>query len=175
MAENSHPHKKVIDNMKNIYQMISLIEESKSTYVKDNLSIHLHISQIKLLKEARKHSKPHHKNVRKLQYKKLLEKPEEMDALFELHKKLFIKKYEKLQNKGLVTVDTECEDLPYDVTLTQEGVDLLQEINDLEAKWQEIVLEDVEDAEKLLESLKQVTQNALPINYNHKKQQKFVF
>ena len=33
MAENAHPHKKVIDNM-NIYQMISLIDDSKYTYIK---------------------------------------------------------------------------------------------------------------------------------------------
>ena len=53
--------------------------------------------------------------------------------------------------------------------------DLLDEIKDLESQWQEIVLKDVEDSDKLLEILKQVTQNALPINYKHKKQQKFVF
>lgn len=174
MAENNHPHKKSIDNM-GFHQMISLIDESKSTYVKENLSIHLHTSQIKLLKEAKKHSKPHHKKIRIIKYKKLLEKPEEMDSLFELHKKLFIKKYEKLQKKGLVNVDTECEDLPYDVTLTQEGIDLLQEIDDLEVKWKDVVLENVEDAEKLVDSLRQVTHNSLPISYNHKKQLKFVF
>ena len=52
---------------------------------------------------------------------------------------------------------------------------MLAEIKDLESQWQEIVLKDVEDSDKLLEILKQVTQNALPINYKHKKQQKFVF
>ncbi len=173
MAENAHPHKKVIDNM-NIYQMISLIDDSKYTYIKENISTHLHTSQIKLLKDVNKHSKPHHKKVRIEQYKKLLETPEKMDNLFELHKKLYIKKYQKLENKGLVEVNTDCENLPYDVTLTQKGIDLLIEIKDLEAQWQEIVLEDVDD-EKLLEELRKVTHNSLPINYNHKKQQKFVF
>ena len=161
--------------MKNVYPMFSIIDESKYTYVKENLSKHLHTSQIKLLKEANKHSKPHHRQVRVNQYKKLLENSDEIDGLFELHKKLFIKKYKKLENKGLVVVDEDTEDLPYDVTLTQAGVDLLNEINDLESKWQDIVLECVDDKEQFLETLKIVTQNALPINYNHKKQQKFVF
>jgi hypothetical protein len=175
MSENNHPHFKVIENMKDISPMIALIEDSKLTYIKENISQHLHSSQIKLLKDANKHSKPHHKKVRISQYKKLLENPEQMDNLFELHKKLFIKKYQKLENKGLVEVDTECDDLPYDVKLTQKGIDLLAEIKYLESQWQEIVLNDVEDCDKLLEILKQVTHNALPINYNHKKQQKFVF
>lgn len=175
MADNNHPHIKVINNMKDISPLIALIEDSKLTYIKENISQHLHSSQIKLLKEANKHSKPHHKKVRIAQYKKLLETPEQMDNLFELHKNLFIKKYQKLENKGLVEVDTECEELPYDVKLTQKGIDLLDEIKDLESQWQDIVLKDVEDCDKLLETLKQVTQNALPINYNHKKQQKFVF
>ncbi len=175
MAENNHPHIKVIENMKSISPMISLIEDSKLTFIKENISQHLHSSQIKLLKEANKHSKPHHKKVRIAQYKKLLENPEQMDSLFELHKTLYIKKYQKLENKGLVEVDVECEDLPYDVKLTQKGMDLLDEIKNLESQWQEIVLNEVEDCDKLLEILKQVTKNALPINYNHKKQQKFVF
>lgn len=175
MAENNHPHVNVINNMNDISPMIALIEDSKLTFIKENLSKHLHSSQIKLLKDANKHSKPHHKKVRIAQYKKLLENPEQMDNLFELHKKLFIKKYQKLENKGLVEVNTECDELPYDVKLTQQGIDLLAEIKDLESQWQEIVLKDVEDSEELLEILKQVTQNALPINYKHKKQQKFVF
>ena len=155
MAENNHPHVNVINNMNDISPMIALIEDSKLTFIKENLSKHLHSSQIKLLKDANKHSKPHHKKVRIAQYKKLLENPEQMDNLFELHKKLFIKKYQKLENKGLVEVNTECDEL--------------------ESQWQEIVLKDVEDSDKLLEIFKQVTQNALPINYKHKKQQKFVF
>ena len=175
MAENNHPHHKVIENMKDIYPMISLINDSKLNYIKENISIHLHTSQIALLKDVNKHAKPHHRKVRVAQYAKLCQNPEQMDNHYELHKKLYINKYQKLEKKGLVEVNLECDDLPYDVTLTEKGVELLKEIISLEAQWQEIVLKDVEDSDKLLESLKQVTQNALPINYNHKKQQKFVF
>lgn len=175
MAQINHPHQKVIENMNDIYPMISLINDSKINYIKENLSIHLHTSQLTLLKDAKKHSKPHHRRVRVAQYKKLCETPEQMDSHYELHRRLYIKKYQKLEQKGLVEVNVECEDLPYDVTLTQKGVELLKQINDLETQWQEIVLKDVEDSDKLIELLKQVTQNALPINYNHKKQQKFVF
>ena len=38
------------------------------TYVRENLDIHLHRSQIKLLKEVRKHEKPHHKRIRVKRY-----------------------------------------------------------------------------------------------------------
>lgn len=161
--------------MKDIYPLISLIDESKLTYVKENLSTHLHSSQIKLLKDVNKHAKSHHKNVRIAQYKKLSENPENLDSLYELHKKLYINKYQKLEKKGLVEVNLEVENLPYDVTLTQNGKKLLDEISELESKWQEIVLEDVEDSEQFLKQLKKVAQKALPINYNHKKQQKFVY
>lgn len=175
MAEKEHIHMSIIDNMKNIAPLIAMIEESRLTYIKDNLSQHLHSSQIKLLKEANKHSKPAHKKLRVEKYQKLLENPDQMGDLFELHKNLYIKKYQKLEKKGLVEVNTECEDLPYDVTLTQKGIDIMAEIKNLEAKWQEVVLKEVEDSEALLQCLKQVTKEALPITYNHKKQQKFVF
>lgn len=174
MAENNHPHKNVIDNYENIYPMVSLIDESKTTYVRDNLPIHLHASQVKLLKEANKHSKPHHKALRINKYKNLKDS-EKTDKLFELHVKLYIKKYQKLEAKELVTVDTQSEDLPFDVELTEKGKDILKQITELEAQWEEVVLDGVEDKEKLLELVKQVANNALPINYKHKKQQKFVF
>ena len=48
-----HPHNKSIMNM-NASSLISIIEESKITYVRENLDIHLHRSQIKLLKEVMK-------------------------------------------------------------------------------------------------------------------------
>ncbi|WP_323735735.1 hypothetical protein PXD04_07535 [Methanosphaera sp. ISO3-F5] len=174
MADNKHPHKNVIDNYENIYPMVTLIDQSKTTYVRENLPIHLHASQIKLLKEANKHQKPHHKAVRINQYKKLKESGKE-DKLFELHTELYIKKYEKLENKGLLTVNTDTDELPFDAILTEKGEEILNQINELEAQWEEVVLEGVEDKEKLLEQIKIVANNALPINYNHKKQQKFVF
>ena len=68
-------HKNVIDNYENLYPMVSLIDESKTIYVIEKLEIHLHTSQIKLLKEAKKHSKAHHKRARTKQYQKLLKEP----------------------------------------------------------------------------------------------------
>lgn len=175
MAENNHTHMKIIDNMKSIAPLISMIEESRLTYIKENLSQHLHSSQIKLLKEAFKHSKPAHKKVRIEKYQKLQENPDQIGGLFELHKNLYIEKYQKLEKKGLVEVNTECEDLPYDVIVTQKGMDILAEIKDLESQWQDIVLEKVEDNEVLLESLKTLAKDALTITYNNKKQRKFIF
>lgn len=58
MAENKHPHKNVIGNIDEIYPLITIIAESKTSYLKQNLSMHLHASQIKLLKEA-KNTKNH--------------------------------------------------------------------------------------------------------------------
>ncbi len=174
MKGTIHPHKNVIDNYKNIYPMISLIDESKMTYVREKLQIHLHASQIKLLKEAKKHSKQYHKDIRINKYKNL-EESIKTDKIFEMHIKLFINKYKKLENKGLVKVDTELEELPYDVTITPEGEEILQQITQYEAEWEDIVLEGIEDKEKLLEQIKTITNNASPITYKHKKQQKFLF
>lgn len=168
-------HKNVIENYKNLYPMVSMIDESKTIYVIKKLPIHLHTSQIKLLKEAKKHSKPHHKRVRTKQYQKLLKEPEQLEGLFEIHKNLYIKKYQKLEEKGLLTVDTDCEDLPYDVSLTEKGEEILKQINEFEAEWEEVVLNGVEDKEKLLELVKQVANNALSISYKNKKERKFVF
>lgn len=174
MADNNHPHKNVINSYENIYPMVSLIDESKTTYVRENLPIHLHASQVKLLKVANKHSRPHHKALRINKYKNLNDSEKDSN-LFQLHVKLYTNKYQKLEKKGLVTVDTQAEDLPFDVTLTEKGEEILKQINELEAQWEDIVLEGVEDKEAFLNMFKQVANNALPINYKHKKQQKFVF
>ena len=168
-------HKQVIENYENLYPMVSLIDESKTIYIIENLEIHLHTSQIKLLKEVYKHSKPHHKRVRIKQYQKLLKEPEQLEGLFKIHKNLYIKKYQKLEEKGLVKLDTQCENLPYDVSLTQKGEKILKKINQLEKEWEDIVLSNIEDKEKLLELTKQVANKALTINYKHKKERKFVF
>lgn len=79
-----YPHFKAIENME-ASSFISIIEESKLTYVRDNLDIHLHESQVKLLKRVKKHEKPHHKRIRIKQY----EKAEKTD-LFKLHTELYI-------------------------------------------------------------------------------------
>ena len=64
-----HPHKKAIENM-SPSSLVGIIEESKVTYVRENLSVFLHESQIKLLKQVKKHEKPHHKRIRIRQYEK---------------------------------------------------------------------------------------------------------
>ena len=94
-----HPHVKAVSNM-NPSSLIGVIEESKLTYVRDNLSIHLHESQVKLLKQVKKHEKPHHKKIRIKQYEKA-----DKTELFKLHEGLFLKKYEKLAKKGLIQID----------------------------------------------------------------------
>ena len=50
------------------------------TYVRENLSIFLHESQIKLLRNVKKHEKPHHKKVRIREYEKA-----DKDDLFNMH------------------------------------------------------------------------------------------
>ena len=64
-----HPHKKAVANMP-ASSLIGIIEESKMTYVRENLSIFLHENQIKLLKQVKKHEKPHHKRIRVKQFEK---------------------------------------------------------------------------------------------------------
>ena len=59
----AHPHIKAIEDM-DASSLINIIEESKMTYVRENLSIFLHRSQIVLLKQVKKHEKPHHKRIR---------------------------------------------------------------------------------------------------------------
>ena len=59
----AHPHKKAIESMPSS-ALIGIIEESKMTYVRENLSIFLHESQVKMLKQVKKHDKPHHKRIR---------------------------------------------------------------------------------------------------------------
>ena len=75
----THPHIKAIENM-NASSLIGIIEESKMTYVRENLSIFLHESQVKLLKQVKKHEKPHHKRIRIKQFEKA-----DKDDLFILH------------------------------------------------------------------------------------------
>lgn len=168
-------HKNTIENYENIYLMISLIDESKTRYVIERLEIHLHSSQIKLLKEAYKHSKPHHKQVRTKQYQKLLKEPDQLEGLFKIHKNLYIKKYQKLEEKSLVIVNTECVNPPYDVSLTKKGEEIIKKIDKLEGEWENVVLSDIEDKNELLRLIKEIANNAMNINYKHKKEQKFVF
>ena len=161
-----HPHIKAIENMK-ASSLIGIIEESKMTYVRENLPIHLHESQIKLLKQVKKHEKPHHKRIRIKQYEKA-----EKDELFNLHLRLFLKKYEKLAKKDLIVIDENPENgLPYDCALTEYGKEILEEIAILEVKWEEVVGIDEND----LEVLKSLALNSFEISYRHKKKLGFIF
>ena len=162
----AHPHEKAIANM-SASALIGVIEESKMTYVRENLSIFLHESQVKLLKQVKKHEKPHHKRIRIKQYEKA-----EKDDLFNLHLGLFLKKYKKLEKIGLIEIDLNPENgLAYDCSLTSKGVEVLDEIVRLESEWEETVGITDEDREVL----KDLALNSFGISYNHKKKKGFIF
>lgn len=161
-----HPHVNSISNM-NAAKLISIIEESKITYVRENLDIHLHASQIKLLKQVKKHEKPHHKGIRIRCY----ESAEKSD-LFNLHLELYLKRYEKLAKKGLIEIDENPENgLPYDCILTENGKKVLDEIDSLEMDWEKTVHIDDGDLEKL----RRIAIDSFQISYKHKKSQEFIF
>ena len=163
----AHPHNNAIANM-GASSLIGIIEESKMTYVRENLSIFLHESQIKLLKQVKKHEKPHHKRVRIKQY----EKANKDDDLFVLHLDLYLKKYEKLAKKGLIEIDNSPENgLAYDCLLTDEGKAILDEIASLESEWEDVVGIDGTD----LEVLQKLALNSFEISYKHKKKRGFIF
>lgn len=162
----AHPHNKAIANMAPS-SLIGVIEESKITYVRENLSIFLHASQIKLLKQVKKHEKPHHKRIRIKQYEKA-----DKNDLFNLHLDLYLKKYMKLAKKGLIEIDEEPENgLAYDCSLTDKGIEILDEIARLEVEWEEVVGIKEEDAEVL----RNIALNSFEISYKHKKNQGFIF
>ena len=159
----AHPHVDAISSMEDASKLIDIISESKISHVRSNLSIHLHESQIKLLKNVDKHSKKHHRKARVRQYAKISDD----DAHFKLHSKLYLKRYEKLARKNLVEI-LEVDDLPYDVVLTDYGSDILSEIRLLEKDWVEIADFDVEE-------LRKVALNTFEISYKFKKSQKYQF
>ena len=161
-----HPHKKAIENM-NASSLVGIIDESKMIYVRENLSIHLHESQVKLLKQVKKHEKTHHKRIRIKQFQKA-----EKNNLFNLHLELYLKKYKKLEAKGLIVIDEDSENgLAYDCTLTSDGLALLDEISNLESEWEDVVGIDGDD----LEVLKELALNSFEISYKHKKKLGFIY
>lgn len=161
-----HPHKKAIENM-NASSLVGIIDESKMIYVRENLSIHLHESQVKLLKQVKKHEKTHHKRIRIKQFQKA-----EKNNLFNLHLELYLKKYKKLEAKGLIVIDEDPENgLAYDCTLTSDGLALLDEISNLESEWEDVVGIDGDD----LEVLKELALNSFEISYKHKKKLGFIY
>ncbi|MEE0902649.1 MAG: hypothetical protein UIB31_08970 [Methanobrevibacter sp.] len=162
----AHPHRNAVANMP-ASSLVGIIEESKMTYVRENLSIFLHESQIKLLKQVKKHEKPHHKRIRIRQFEKA-----EKDDLFNLHLGLYLKKYQKLEKYGLIEIDLNPDNgLEYDCSLTQKGIDVLDEISSLEKEWENVVNINDED----LEVLRKIALDAFEISYKHKKKQNFIF
>ena len=162
----AHPHIKAIENM-GASSLVDIIEESKMTYVRDNLSIFLHRRPIVLLKQVKKHEKPHHKKVRIREYEKA-----DKDDLFNMHLGLYLKKYEKLAKNGLIEIDKNPDNgLAYDCTLTPKGLEILDEIAGLESEWENIVGIGDED----LDVLKKLALGAFEISYKHKKKKGFIF
>ena len=162
----AHPHKKAISSM-GASSLIGVIEESKMTYVRENLSIFLHESQVKLLKQVKKHEKPHHKRIRIREYEKA-----EKDDLFNMHLDLYLNKYRKLEKRGLIEIDLNPENgLPYDCILTAKGIEILDEISSLEKDWEETVGVNESD----LEVLRKLALDSFEISYHHKKKKGFIF
>lgn len=157
-----HPHVKAISEMENASKLVDIISESKSCYVRDNLSIHLHESQIMLIKNIVKHSKPHHRKVRVRQYAKIND-----DKHFELHLKLYLKKYKKLERLGLAEI-LDVDDLPYDVVLTEKGSEIFSEIESLENEWAGKVSCD-------MDALREMALDSFEYSYRFKKNQKYQF
>ncbi|MBR0272401.1 MAG: hypothetical protein IJQ68_10520 [Methanobrevibacter sp.] len=157
-----HPHVKAISEMEDASKLVDIIAESKSCYVRDNLSIHLHESQIRLIKNIVKHSKSHHRKVRVRQYAKISD-----DRHFDLHLKLYLKKYKKLERMELAEI-IEVDDLPYDVVLTQKGLEILSEIESLENEWAGKVSCD-------MDALREMALNSFEYSYKFKKNQKYQF
>lgn len=161
-----HPHKNAIAEM-SASSLIGIIEESKMTYVRENLSIFMHESQIKLLKQVKKHEKPHHKRIRIKQFEKA-----KKDDLFNMHLGLYLKKYQKLERYGLIEIDLNPDNgLEYDCTLTSKGLEILAEIADLEKDWESVVNINDED----LEVLRKLALDSFEISYKHKKNREFIF
>lgn len=162
----AHPHKDAIENMP-ASALVGIIEESKMTYVRENLSIFLHESQIKLLKQVKKHEKPHHKRIRVKQFEKA-----KKDDLFNVHLGLYLKKYQKLEKLGLIEIDLQPDSgLEYDCKLTSKGTETLDEITSLEKEWEGVVGIDDDDRE----TLKKLALDSFEISYRHKKNREFIF
>ena len=162
----AHPHKDVIANM-DASSLVCIIEDSKKSYVLENLSVNLHERQVQLLKQVEKHEKPHHKKIRIKKFQNA-----EKDDLFNMHLELSLKKYKKLARKGLIEVDLNPKKgLACDCSLTSEGVEVLNEISRLESEWEKVV--SIKDSD--LEVLKDIALNSFGISYRYKKKKGFIF
>ena len=84
-----------------------------------------------------------------------------------MHSKLYLKKYKKLERLELVEI-LDVDDLPYDVVLTDKGLEIINEIGFLEKEW----------ADKVgcnIEVLREMALNSFEYSYRFKKKQKFQF
>ena len=86
---------------------------------------------------------------------------------FELHLKLYLKKYKKLERLGLAEI-LDVDDLPYDVVLTDKGLEILSEIESLENEWAGKVSCDID-------ALREMALNSFEYSYRFKKNQKYQF
>ena len=99
------------------------------------------------------------------------EKTEKTD-LFNMHLKLYLKKYKKLQAKGLIEIDENPDNgLAYDCKLTDAGLAILDEVASLESDWKDVV--GITDSDN--EVLKKLALDSFEISYKHKKKLGFIF
>ena len=83
-----------------------------------------------------------------------------------------MKKYEKLAKNGLIEIDKNPDNgLAYDCSLTPKGIEILDEIDSLEAEWEDIVNINDDD----LEVLRKLALDSFEISYRHKKKKGFIF
>ena len=172
MSNYNHKHIEIIKSRKECHNLISLLEDSMTTYTVDNLSIHLHPSQIKLLKRVRKYSKKHHHNLRVEKYSKI-SVDISSDKHFNVHKEKYLARYKKLEKLGLIEIDTDSDELPFECTLTNKGINVLEEVDKLESKWEKIVFKEADS--EFLDKLKDASINAQEITYNSRKAKKYLF
>lgn len=168
--KTNHPHKKVIESVDNLSVLVTILYNSKIDYVKKNLSIHLHKREISLLSDIQKHTKPHHKKVRIAKYQEI----DKESKHFQLHQEIFLKRYKKLEKKDIIKLEYECDNgLPYDMTFTQKGLSILDEISNLEKEWNELVMDDIDG--DIIPLLQKITINAMDISYNIQKETKNIY
>lgn len=171
----AHKHDKIIANYKNIGDLTDIISRSRQSYVLDNLSIPLKPGQLRLLEKIKKEQKPHHKQIRIKKYKQLINNDEATPEHYEEKQKKFIKKIKKLENKGLIKVDFEVDQLPYEIEFTNHGKEILNEIKTLQQKWEKQIFDNFENKDQLLQNLQQIAPKAAKISYANLKKQKEIY
>lgn len=170
----AHKHNKAIENNENMGELIDLLAKSKESFIKSNLSIHLHSRELTLIADIKKHNKPHHKKARVAKYAKMMQDEDEICKKYEIHKKIYLNRYKKLENKGLITINMDVDDLPYELTFTEKGNEVLNEISELSKTWEDKVCADFDEKSELIALLQKVSKNAIAYSYAHEKNKKCV-